>query len=72
MKMQVVRRRTRGKAKYHRLQNTINVDLRRILTCRLKLWDNIAEIFQYIRVIEIGERFQRDLQKSARLFIKAH
>ena len=37
---------TRARAKYCRFQNTITFDPRRILTCRLKLWDDIAEILQ--------------------------
>ena len=39
---------TRARAKYCRFQNTITFDPRRILTCRLKLWDDIADILQYM------------------------
>ena len=41
-------KRTRARAKYCQFQNTISFDLRRNLTCRLKLWDDIAEILPYM------------------------
>ena len=40
--------RTRVRAKYRRFQNTITFDLRQILTCPLKLCDDIAEILPYL------------------------
>ena len=41
-------RRIRARAKYRRFQNTITFYLRRILTSRLKLSDDIDEIFKVI------------------------
>ena len=39
---------TRTRAKYCRFQNTVSFDLRRNLTCRLKVWDDTEQILQYM------------------------
>ena len=41
-------KKNRARSKYRRFHSTITVYLRLVLTCGLKLWDDIAETFPYI------------------------
>ena len=41
-----------------RIQSTLTFDLRRFLTCRLKSWDNIAEILKDVFAMRLAKNAQ--------------